>query len=425
MFQILVQNIKQTVYFRGAIAAVDQGFISLINFGVQILLIKTVSKNEFGYYSLAMAIVMYFVSCQNAVVNTPITVSIAGKTNLEKSNYVSSLFSGQLFFLSTASILGLILILLIHNIGFNYEVLVIAASLCIGSFGILNREFLRSYYFAEELPVKVLKLDIYYGLLYASLIVISLLLYKISVPLIIVFMGLAAGFDSLILNKSFKFQFNLQDIKKAYLENWQISKWSLIGITATHLQSFSYLYVIGGLLGSAAMAEVSASRLLLMPLALIIIGWGRVIRPYGAKLREKGELKKFFKKLIFASVAYPILVLSLTGIIQIFSDTILKYLLNEQYKTVFDYLIFWGILGSVGFIKANANYGLQVMKKFKSLALFNTITMVITILFSFVLTSKYQIKGALLASLIGEIIFSSFLWFHLYNSIFIEKVRNV
>lgn len=61
-------------------------------------------------------------------------------------------------------------------------------------------------------------------------------------------MGLASGFDSLIINKRLKFNFNLQNIKESYLENWQISKWSLIGITVTQLQGYSYLYVIGGLL---------------------------------------------------------------------------------------------------------------------------------------------------------------------------------
>lgn len=68
----------------------------MINLGVQILLIKTVIKSEYGYYSIALSVIMYLMSFQNSVVNTPITVSIAGKTKEAKDKYISAIFSGQI-----------------------------------------------------------------------------------------------------------------------------------------------------------------------------------------------------------------------------------------------------------------------------------------------------------------------------------------
>ena len=411
-------KIKGTVFFRGGIAALDQGMISAINLGVQILLIKTVVKSDFGYYSIALSVIMYLMSFQNAVVNTPITVSIAGKTREAKNLYVSSIFSGQLLSLGITSIVGLIVVSVLYFLGLSAEESFIAASLCLASFGILNREFLRSYFFAEEEPLRVLKLDFYYGLIYAVLIAISYVVFKISVPLIILFMGIASGFDSLILNKRFKFNFQFAHIKSAFLENWLISKWSLIGVTVTHLQNYAYLYVISTLLGSTATADVSASRLLLMPLGLITIGWGNVIRPYGSKLREQNQLKKFFKNLAISGLVFPAVVFIVTVILFIFSDWLLHNLFTSDYKSVFDYLFYWAILTSIGFLRANASYGLQVVKKFKSLALFNAVTMLITVTLAFILTNQFEIKGALVASITGELIFACILWYNLFKAIY-------
>jgi len=407
-------KIRGTVFYRGGIAAVDQGMLSAINLGVQILLIKTVSKNEFGYYSVALSVIMYLMSFQYAVVNTPITVLIAGKTEGDKNKYVSSLFSGQLLVLGISVFVGLVIVYFFYFLGWSTGESLVAGSLCIGSFGILNREFLRAYFFAEEEPGKALKLDFYYGLIYSVLIAVSYLVFGISVPLVILSMGVAAGFDSLILNKHFKFNFNFKNIRSAYLEHWQISIWSLIGTTVTHLQSYSYLYVIGGLLGSTAVADVSASRLLLMPLGLITIGWGNVIRPYGSKLREQNQLKKFFRYLIVAGIIFPVIVLLITVVLSFSSDWLLNSVFTNDYQAVFDYLFYWAILFSIVFIRANASYGLQVVKEFKSLAITNAFTMIITIILALILTSQFLIKGALMASFAGELIFSIILWRNLY-----------
>ena len=218
-----------------------------------------------------------------------------------------------------------------------------------------------------------------------------------------------------------KFNFNLRNIKESYLENWQISKWSLIGITVTQLQGYSYLYVIGGLLGSNAVADVSASRLLLLPVGLITNGWGNVIRPYGAKLREQNQLKKFFKNLVLAGISFPIIILIVSIVLYYSSGILLKMVFTKDYQTVFDYLFYWAVLSSVGFLRANASYGLQVVKKFKSLALFNGVTMIITITLAFILTNQFQIKGALIASLCGEVLFATILWCNLYKAIYNTK----
>jgi len=158
-----------------------------------------------------------------------------------------------------------------------------------------------------------------------------------------------------------------------------------------------------------------------MPLNLFTSGWGNVIRPYGAKLREQNQLKKLFKNLILSSLAFMVLVSIITTVLYIFSNWFLETVFTSDYKSVFEYLFFWAILSAVVFLRANASYGLQVIIKFKSLALYNVATMVITITLALILTNNIGIKGALLASISGEVLFALILWLNLYKSIFRQK----
>ena len=46
--------------------------------------------------------------------------------------------------------------------------------------------------------------------------------------------------------------------------------------------------------------------------------------------------------------------------------------------------------------------------------------MIITVFLNFVLTAEYNIEGALIASIIGQLIFTIVLWYNLYIALFIK-----
>lgn len=420
-------NLDRKLFYNGGISAIDQGLLSAVNFLVQIILIKNIEKTEYGYYALALTFISYFISIQNAIINTPITVLLAGKKKEEKEDYISSVYSGQFFLVIPLIMLGIIIVFIFYLFGLNLKETLVFVALCFSIFGILLREFLRAYFYAEENPSKALKLDFYYILLYIGLIIILLLTRHLSAAFVILFLGISSGFDSVLLNKELKLKFDLKKIRKSFNENWRYGKWSLVGVTTTHIQNNAYLYLIGSILGTSAMADVSASRILMMPLGLLITGWGNVSRPHGARLREEGKLKRYYKELATISTAFTVLLFFSATLISIFSSPINKILFSKEYENVFDYIYIWAAIFSVSFIRANASYGLQVIKHFKSLAKINILTLFITILFSYLLIPTLGISGALFASLIGESVFAITLWILLTSSIFniqiIEKIK--
>jgi len=171
------------------------------------------------------------------------------------------------------------------------------------------------------------------------------------------------------------------------------------------------------MLGSLAVADNSASRLLMSPLVFMQAGWGSIVRPRGSKLRELNLLNKFLKELILVSVLITVLIIVYMLLLYSTGNIIQKLLFTDKYKDSMEYVFYWGGIFVFQYIRANASYGLQVIKKFKNLAMINLVTMLITIATSYLLILQFQIKGALIASMLGEIIFGSILWYFLYSYI--------
>jgi|GEM_PF-2170111 len=422
LFKLTQKIVTSSLFIKSSIAFLDQSFLSGVNFLVTIILIKTVSKGEYGYYSIAFAISLFLVSVQNAIVTTPLSVLLAAKKSDEKQNYVRTLCWGQFIAILPAVVIGLILIGMLYHLGLDGIKTSIAMGLCLASAGILLREFGRAYHYAEQLPQSVLKLDLCYITLYFSLIALTTYIFKLSVALIFIFMGLSGAIAFMIFcYHKLPINLNRNLIKESFAENWKLGKWAILGVVTTHIQRYSHLYILGALIGSDAVADVSASRLLFMPFLLIEIGWGKVTIPHGSILRENKRLNRYFKELIVISLGLGLAIFLYATLISLFSGQLEKYLYTEKYASAFNFVFLWAAIFAIDWIKANASFGLQVVKKFESLAKINIFTMIITVLSTYLFIKLFGIKGALFAILLGEVIFAFILWWVLTTHILLIK----
>ncbi len=413
-----VKKINSSLILRSGVASLDQALLSLLSFLIAIFLIKTVPKTDYGYYSVALPVMLFLIAVQNAIVNTPLAVLLPSKKDAEQKQYAASLFYGQFLLIIPLAGAGLFFIALPWFLGVDSTQGAIAAALCLAATGILYREFLRSYFFAEETPVQVLKLDVGYVFIFSCLVALSYFTFNISVAGLFLLMGISAIIVAPIFKRRLGWAFDKKSIRKSYHENWKYGRWSLFGVIVTHIQTYSYVYLLGMLLGSVAVADVSAARILMMPLVLVESGWGKVVRPYGSKLREQNLSGIFYKRQVLASLVltfgiclYTLLVLFASGILE-------KYILSEKYANSFQFIQYWGAVFVVGFIGKNASFGLQVMKDFKNVSIINFITMLITVGYGFFLIQSHGIQGALIAVIIGKGISAIFLWIYFTKSVF-------
>jgi O-antigen/teichoic acid export membrane protein len=410
--------LKLPVLFNSMAAAFDQGILSLLSFFISILLVKNVAKIEYGYYSIGFTVTLFVLSVQQAIVNTPLAVLLIEKKQKQKFSYVGSLCYGQFYLVIPTVCLALAVIVTLSFFKFDSTQTWIAASVCFALVGTLLREFLRAYLFAEESPLQVLKMDSIYIVLLLISILISYFFFKINVSMIFILIGsigLIAGFYSI---QGRGWQFSKQSIKESYRQNWKFGKWALFGGIVTYVQSHGYIYILAALLGSVAVAEVSAARLLIMPMIFFRAGWSSIVIPRGSRFREQNQLNRFFKEQVIVTILYVIIVLIYAVVLFSLSDVLQNFLFTQKYVDAFVYFPYWVAINIVGFFGMNAGFGLQVTKNFAIMSKLSFFSMLVTLISAYFLISVHGIMGGLAALIIGDSLLGIVLWGFFFKSVF-------
>ena len=215
------KNNSKSLLYKAGIASLDQVLLSGINFLISIVLIKTVSKSEYGLYSIFFPITLFIGSIQNAVVNTPLAVLLITKRGDEKRKYVGALFFGQyllIFPLAFIGIIGGVITCYFNLLESSASAIIVAVSFA--SIGILCREFLRAYFFANETPNTVLIIDGLYFVLITTLGFLAYTFIQLDVAVIFFLMGLSSFLTGIFFINRNKWNFSRRDIKSSYSENW-------------------------------------------------------------------------------------------------------------------------------------------------------------------------------------------------------------
>lgn len=420
---ILKQFSKSSLIFKSGIASIDQAVLSFLNFFISILLIKTITKVEYGYYNYAFAISLFLLSIQNAIVNAPLAVLFASKRGAQKQNYCAALFYGQFIGILPAVCIALAGLFVMQFWQLDAAQTAVAAAVSFAAIGLFFREFLRAYYFADENPLRVLKLDIFYAVVFLTLLAIYYLIFKINVAVVFISMGISSIFIGFFYLRSTGWRYRLQSIKESYKENWNFGRWILFGVIVTHVQSYSYLYLMGALIGSEAVAEVSASRLLLRPLVLAMIGWKKIAVPHGSRLREQQRLDLFLKQQLIASLIFVFIIAVYAILLLSFSSVLMRLFLTENYANSFNYILAWSVILAIQFICLHAVNGLLVTKNFHIIAKVNFVTMLISIGFAFFLIRSHGIEGGLIALIIGDSLLALGLWFFYVRALYAKAQK--
>jgi len=241
MIEFTKRTLRSKLFLNSSIATFDQAMLSVLNFIISIILIKSVSKVEFGYYSIALSIVFFLFSVQNAIINTPLAVLLVEKTGNIRQKYIASLCYGQFIIILPAAFLGITAAGLMYLGGFDPIKSFLVAAVSLATIGFAFREFIRAYYFAEETPLRVLKLDMFYVLLFLSLIIFSHFFNKFNISAVFIMNGVSGFIVALFFVRHRGWLFDKQSIKESYSENWKFGKWALLGVIVTHLQNYSLI----------------------------------------------------------------------------------------------------------------------------------------------------------------------------------------
>lgn len=398
-------NLRQTTLETG-ISFFDQAILSTFNFLIGIILIKRIEPAQYGQFVFAVSLVLLVVGFQNALVTTQLTVIGPKKAASEKNSFCAALFVGQYFYWLPLAIVFIIAIAFSGNY-FPHErgyqtILVIMAVSCLGT---LCREFYRSYFYFQLKPKKVLAIDLRYIAIFAIVWMLVLRNQPGQHYWVLGLLGLSsmlcsyAGYKA--LSESMR-TLTFQRMTLALKECWINGKWALWGVIVTWLQTQCYIYLTASMLGSEQTAIIHASRLLLMPVALLHMSYGRLFRARWAHAWHREEHHYVFSNA-------RVVLWSLLGIISVYAillyaaqGPIIHVLFKDEYADCGAYILLWTLFFLFQIQRSNASLLLQVLEKFRIISIFFTITTILTIASGIVLIKILGPTGSLWSMIAGE-----------------------
>lgn len=260
----------------GAIAAVDQAWISLVNFSIAFLFIRFGEKSEYGVYTMLMTLVYFIQSVQNALILSPLATVLPAAHASERSSVTATALRAQTSFLLGAAIIAALGLLGYQMVaGHEVEPILIIA-FALGAFGISAREGLRAFSYCEGNVLAALKGDLVFGACALMGLLAIAWLSRIDARLALAATGIAALVPFVLLRQSAGDGRFSGEIWRKF---WACGRWSLIGAGLTWVNLYAYPLIVGLRTDAETVAELSAARLFLTPAAIGITAWSNLCRP--------------------------------------------------------------------------------------------------------------------------------------------------
>ncbi|MCW1839132.1 hypothetical protein [Prosthecomicrobium hirschii] len=256
----------------------DQAVLSAFNLGLSLLLVATVAPADFGRFSYGLAVLLILGSVHNALVATPIGVSLPGQGRATQADVLSVLLGAdhrlRLALMPVAA-------LLLAFAGTDPAFVGPALALCFFS---LWRETQRGLAFALSEAGRALAID----LVAVSVSALAAgLLWRIVPPVSALLSGMAIGSAAAVAVAHRSGPFGRGGFGtggrgggwRRYGRFWHEARWSLLGAVTTEAQFRGYVFAVQALRGADTLGAVQAGRALMGPLPLLASAWSRVARP--------------------------------------------------------------------------------------------------------------------------------------------------
>lgn len=405
---------RKSIVNKFGVAIFDQAFISAVNFSVGVLLIRRIPAHEYGLFVLLNGIILLAIGIQNAVITTPMTVLGPKLQAPEKKQFVSALANTQYFIWLPAGLIFGLLTAIGKFINLSQASTQYLSALVIVILVVFSREFMRRVFFVYMRPVFVLIVDVVYGIIFLLTIYFVTLEGPTSALDAIGSMGaaalLAGGIGILVFQKSVGWK---ASISFAPIVNcWKHGRWAVMGVIVTWLQSQGALYLLGGLEGTVDVADVSASRLLLMPVIVVLTGVISIIKPYGASIlaegREKPMMKLFYKimaVLALFALGYSIVIIAV-------KDYAALFLFKKEIPGMALLLSLWGLVFLSQIFRRNLSTVLQIFERFETLFYIGTFSAVFSLIASYLAILQFKGPGSIMGLIFGELVYiAGIYWF--------------
>lgn len=155
---------------------------------------------------------------------------------------------------------------------------------------------------------------------------------------------------------------------QAFADVWRGGRWSICTSVAATLRSNTHTFVVGGLCGMAALAEVNAARVLITPALLAIPPFSQVFLPRLAARRGDGP-KAVLRVAVLSTAALVAIALSYCAALLLASPWLLPLALGRGYAAAGALLPAWCAIAVLMAARNCLANVMQAMREFRRLML--------------------------------------------------------
>ena|GEM_PF-5159727 len=394
------------------VAVADQAVLSGVNFGLALLLIRFGTKEEYGLYSQLINLQSLFSPFHAGVfVSAYLALSLRFRgeqllrfrTAMARAELGLTLISA--FAAATIMFIGARLV----AEGISWTTCAAAAAALIGLWW---REFVRATRFAAFRHDLVLRFDCACALLTLLGMLWAIHSGRVSVVTTLLCAGGACMLVSIgpLTALARDAAASFAGIRSSVVAAWQTGKWDVFGSCLTWGYSQTYVYFAALLGGLSAAAEISAARLLAMPLALIWASYANVLIPRGSQLLQSGSADAL-GRLARRSAVLVVAICSLYAIaLVVIAPTDASALFGAEFRETRPLALLWIGYFSLAGLSTVASSLLRSALEFRHVFLHNGLSCVLAITLLSVSLLAGSTAFVIIALMVAEGVLAVLLW---------------
>jgi len=388
-----------------ALSALEQGLGSLLNLGVNLLLVRYLPQHEYGAFVFWANTGFVLSSLQNAVSGTHLYTLSPGGPQSDHRRHVERLMHavtlGWLALVGALALLGGGLIR-----GHDANLHAWTAALFLPAF--LLQQYVRALAFSRgetgTATVQTGLVVVLSGLFLAvSLAGARALQADAALAALAAAYGLAGVIGFWRATRGQWTGWRPRELE-GYLAFARHSGWIFVGVSTTELLTRFYSFVTATTFGAAALAGLSASQLLLRPIPLLATSWSMVARGDLARRRDEVDRRGIARLVYGAAIGGVALTLGWTLLVHAAWGPVSTQMFGGKYGDLGWMVLVWGLCSGLSFVQTALSSALQVMRAFKPIAIANSIAAGAAVLAIVGLMRLYGPAGAVLGTAVGQTI---------------------
>jgi len=387
-------------------AITSQALLSAANFSVGLILIRSTTDIQYGYYVLASSAIVLLVSMQNAFFSPPLAIRMNRLDRHGRGELVGGLYRAQRRILPALGGAAAVIALGLWyaKVLDVYTGLLVPAT-AFAALAILHREYFRMVLLAHRRPYDVLRTDILYVVLMVAGVMLVTLMPAAAVAAVFT-LGLAAAASGILLSRTLHRHepWSMDGAQGILREIAPLAAWSTAGAGIHWAFSQGYIYLVAGTLDVGAVAAIAATKLLMMPVNLLSTGIGSLMLPLAADWLQRHGARLLWRRLCLMALGLSAVTLCYFAVLWLLRDWLFAVLLKKEFAQRDELLLLWGAIFLVIVVRNQLICLPAAQGRFRILTSFTLASAVISLGSSYWGILRLGVGGALVGVLIGELI---------------------